>query len=274
MAAVAAEAAAAADADAAAALGVTELPAADGGPAGGATGDEHGLCRSYTALVKQLMQVLHTIRPLTSNLQLQTFLSGQNANHLPCSHGHIMHGTSRADSPFALSLQVLCSPVLPDAVAAARLFLPGVLQSLKPAPIGGGSSGSSPLARDPSWLTPIAQLLAPADCIAGHAANDSGRDASGSPAPDGASPAASAEKQGGKKRRRGGRRSTAQKENEGGNAAAAEPAADADAADGRQAADDAALAPAAAEAPAVKALLQAASLSKVRSELAGPALRV
>jgi hypothetical protein len=156
-------------------------------------------------------------------------------------------------------LQVVCHPALPEAVAAARPFLPGLLQALKPPAAGTPATAGSALARDPHWLRPVAQLLAPADAE-GAAANGAAGGAAGPAA--GAEPAAATgRQQGAKGQRRGGRRSSAQKENQDSNVAgAAEPAPGAEAA---KEAEESAAGPVAAQAPAVKALLHAAGLSKV-----------
>ena len=158
-------------------------------------------------------------------------------------------------------LQVMCHPALPEAVAAARPFLPGLLQALKPT-AGAPASAGSALGRDPHWLRPIAQLLAPAvveDAAANGAAGGAATPAAG-PAPA----AATSRQQGAKGQRRGGRRSSAQKENQDSNiAGVAEPATGAEAA---KQAEESAAGPVAAQAPAIKALLHAAGLSKVGLE--------
>lgn len=158
--------------------------------------------------------------------------------------------------------QVLCGSALPDAIAAARPFLPGLLQGLgQPWSIG---RGASPLTREPSWLAPVAALLAPAACAAGEAAEGAGSGDKGPGSPSGAEelPSPAAGRRGGRKRG-GSRRHSAQKENEDANAAAEHGGMSGDAADGARAKRGAGGEPAAADPPAVKALLQAAALSKV-----------
>lgn len=163
------------------------------------------------------------------------------------------------ECPAVRVVQVVCHPALPEAVAAVRPFLPGLLQALKPAAAGAPATAGSALGRDPRWLRPVAQLLAPAD--AGGAAINGAAGAAARPAA-GAEPAAAAgRQQGAKGRRRGGRRSSAQKENQDSNVVSdAEPAESAEAA---KEAEESAAGPVAAQAPAVKALLHAAGLSKV-----------
>ena len=154
----------------------------------------------------------------------------------------------------------MCHPALPEAVAAARPFLPGLLQALKPTAAGAPATAGSALGRDPRWLRPIAQLLAPADAE-GAAGNGAAGGAAGPAA--GAEPAAATSRQQGAKGRR--RRSSAQKENQNFNVAGAtEPAPGAEAA--TKDAEGCAAGPVAAQAPAVKALLHAAGLSKVGLE--------
>jgi hypothetical protein len=156
-------------------------------------------------------------------------------------------------------LQVVCHPALPEAVAAARPFLPGLLQALKPTAAGAPATAGSALGRDPRWLRPIAHLLAPA--AAEGAAQDGA--AGGAPGPTaGAELAAAASRQqGAKGRRRSNRRSSAQNENQDSNVVDdREPATGAESA---KEAGNRAAGPAAAQAPAVKALLHAAGLSKV-----------
>lgn len=163
-------------------------------------------------------------------------------------------------------MQALCAVDAPQAVAAVKPHLQGLLQGGLLATQG----GAPPLAADAWWLAPAAALLAPETKLpayhGAYAANAAAADAAGA---HNGSPAC--EKGGGKgggkrgKKGRGGRRRSAgDKENAAINCEPAEPdaaskAAGADA----EARTEPGTRPAATDAAAIKALLQAAGLAKV-----------